>query len=388
MAHLRNRHLLARLKAAGRFWPVVGVLGLRQIGKSTLLGNLLGVSHHVTLDDQDALEDARLSAKNFLSKLRTPVAIDEAQKAPALFDAIKLDVDRRRQPGKYYLTGSSRFSARLGIRESLTGRIGLHYLYPMTLAEAHQAEFSAGHAAPLHGSEPRFPQSKALEQLACGGLPTPLFTRGDAERHAYFTSWLETTVVRDAARAYGDRYDPDATWSILRQMARLLSEGEAPTLKHFKQNSRMLRRYLQALEDVFLLQKLTPHEASVARDVWFPTDTGIASHLMEGTLGEGRSLSLGRIFVLKEIRAAAEYSGKRAPPVFFKSARGSPVDFVWSGTPIKVSVSPKSRVAYDERALQTAMKALGAKQAVLAWAHDGVELQRAGVCHVPWTYWS
>ncbi len=95
MAHLRDRHLIAQLRKSSRFWPVVGVLGLRQAGKSTLLSSLLRLPNHVTLDDQDALEDARLSAKNFLAKLRTPVAIDEAQKAPALFDAIKFRRSQR-----------------------------------------------------------------------------------------------------------------------------------------------------------------------------------------------------------------------------------------------------------------------------------------------------
>ncbi len=388
MAHWRDRHLVAELQRSSGFWPVSGVLGLRQAGKSTLLSSLLKLPNHVTLDEEDALEDARLSAKNFLAKLRTPVAIDEAQKAPALFDAIKFEVDERREPGRYFLTGSSQFSARLGIREPLTGRIGLHYLYPMTLAEAHRIEFSSMHAAPLHGGAPRFPQRQALEQLQCGGLPTPLFARGVEERRAYFTSWLETTVVRDAARAYAGRYDPDVTWSILRQMARTLAAGETPTLKHFRQHFRTLRRYLQALEDIFLLQRLSPHDASVAQDIWLPTDTGVASHLMEGALGEGRSLSLGRIFLLKEIRAVAEYAGRRIPAVYYKSARASPVDLLWSGIPIKVSVSPKSRVAYDERALAAAMKKLGAKRAVLAWAHDGVEIAPEGISRVPWTYWS
>lgn len=388
MAHVRDRHLLRQLEKSARFWPVVGVLGLRQSGKSTLLSSLLGVPNHVTLYDQDAVEDARISAKSFLAKLPTPLAIDEAQKVPTLFDAIKSVVDRRRTPGRYFLTGSSQFSARLGIRESLTGRIGLHYLYPLTLAEAHQADFSAQRGRPLHREPPRFRQEHALEQLACGGLPTPLFTRGAEERKLFFTGWLETTIERDAARAFGGRYDPDIGWSILRQMARVLAEGEAPTLKHFKQNSRTLRKYLQAFEDIFLLQKLLPHEASVAQDIWLPTDTGIASHLMEGVLGEGRSLSLGRIFVLKEIRAVAEYSGQRMRPVFYKSARGSPIDFVWSDIPIKVSASPRSQVAYDERALASAMGKLKMSSAILAWAHDGVEMEISGISHVPWTYWS
>jgi predicted AAA+ superfamily ATPase len=389
MAHLRNRHLLPQIRKSARFWPVTGVLGLRQCGKSTLLGDLLELPNRVTLDDQDALEDAQLSAKNFLAKLQTPVAIDEAQKVPALFDAIKLDIDRKRTPGKYFLTGSSRFSTRIGIRESLTGRIGLHYLYPLTLAEAHQEAFSPKRASPLHVEKPRFRQEHALEQLACGGLPTPLFTRSVEERRMFFTGWLETSVIRDAARAYGSRYDPDVAWSLLRQLAATLTEGELPTLTHFKQGSRTLRRYLQALEDIFLLQKLSPHESGIGRECWLPTDTGIAGQLMGGTLGEGRALSLGRIFVLKEIRAAAEYAGRRIQLVqYYKSARGSPVDLVWDGTPIKISVSPRSQVAYDERALAASMKKLKSRTAILAWAQDGLERVKNGISRVPWTHWS
>jgi uncharacterized protein len=388
MAHLRDRHLIQQLQKSARFWPVVGVLGLRQSGKSTLLSKLLEIPHTVTLDDQDALEDARVSAKNFLAKLPTPLVIDEVQKAPTLFDAIKLKVDRKREPGKYFLTGSSQFSSRIGVRESLTGRIGLHYLYPLTLAEAHRLELSSQRAAPLHRQTPRLQQSQAFEQLACGGLPTPLFTRAIEERKLFFTSWLETTVVRDAARAFGSRYDSDLAWSILRQLARTLTEGEIPTLKHFKQNSRRLRKYLQAFEDIFLLQRLNPHHDSVAADAWLPTDTGIASFLMDGTMGEGRSMSLGRIFVLKEIRALAEYAGRRVPLVFYKSARGSPVDLIWENIPIKVAASPRSQIAYDERALAAAMKKLKSKTAVLASAHDGIEVKKTGISHVPWTFWS
>jgi len=79
------------------------------------------------------------------------------------------------------------------------------------------------------------------------------------------------------------------------------------------------------MEDVFLLQKLNPQERSVGADVWLPTDTGIAAHLMNGTLGEGRSLSLGRIFILKEIRAATEYAGKRILPIYYYKSALSPL---------------------------------------------------------------
>jgi len=168
MPDLCNRHLLTKKKSA-QFWCVTAVLGLRQCGKSTLPNILFDLPNYVTLDDLDALEDAQISAKNFLAKLDTPLVIDEVQKASALFDAIKYRVDRNRRPGQYFLAGSSTFSAKIGIRESLTGRIGFHYLYPLTLAEAHGEEYSVERVLPVHGENCRFRQAQALAQLA-GGL--------------------------------------------------------------------------------------------------------------------------------------------------------------------------------------------------------------------------
>src|SRR5690606_317731 len=114
-----NRFILSILRKHARYWPVIGVLGLRQSGKSTLFRDLLEIPSQVTLDDEDVLADVENSAKNFLARQDIPLVIDEAQKSPKLFEAIKLRVDREKRPGSYYLAGSSQFSSKLGIRESL-----------------------------------------------------------------------------------------------------------------------------------------------------------------------------------------------------------------------------------------------------------------------------
>ncbi|MGK5088706.1 AAA family ATPase [Bdellovibrionota bacterium FG-2] len=277
VAHLRKRHILQELQKLAKFWPTLGIFGLRQSGKSTLLRELLGISTYLTLDDESTMEDAKLSAMNFLSKLPIPVIIDEVQKCPALFDAIKLKVDTKRKPGAYFLTGSSRFSAQNDIRESLTGRIGLIQLYPLTLAEAFQDPFEPERASPIHKKKPRYGVEQAFGRLAIGGLPVPLFTRDPANRGRYYRNWLETSILRDAAQVYGKGYDPDVSRSILRQIGQTLKEGELPTLSHFKQSARKLRRYLLALENIFLLQKLPCHESGVGSDAWIMSDSGLAA---------------------------------------------------------------------------------------------------------------
>lgn len=389
MPHERKRHALSQVRKLGSFWPVTGILGLRQVGKTTLLRKLSSVENFVSLDDEEIRDEARHSAKNFLSKLTPPVLIDEVQKAPALFDAIKLQVDRRKIPGSYFLTGSSTFSSKLGIRESLTGRIGLLRLHPFTLSEIHQKGFEAERASFSHKTPPRFSSEEVIRALSSGGLPVPIFTRDTAQRDLYFKNWLETTLVRDAARIYGRGYDLDVGWSILRQFGKILQDGEWPALRSFKQNSRVLRRYLTAFEDVFLIRKIPSHEEAVGGDAWVFTDSGIARAVMGTEFGQGATLSLARVFLLNEILAGFEYAGKTLHPFYYKSARGSPVDLVGPDAAIKITTETKGgSLSYEERALAGAIKKLGMKTGLLAAPIDRLDPPGKGISLVPWGYWS
>ncbi len=388
MAHLRKRHVLSVLTKMAGLWPVAGVLGLRQSGKSTLLRDLLGISNIVTLDDEEVFDDVSISAKNFLAKMGTPLAIDEAQKRPALFDAIKLNVDRRRRPGTYFLTGSSQFSAKLGIRESLTGRIGLVHLYPFTLSEAHQDPYEKGRLAPFHKLGCRYDIETLMHQLPRGGLPVPLFLRDDEHRAQYFRSWFDTSVMRDAARSIGGAYDADFAWSILRQLGQALREGEFPTVSHFKQDSRKVKNYLEAFAIIFLLRKIPCHEAGVGRDCWLPSDSGLAAWIMGTSNGEGATLTLARVFVMNEILATAECGGSPLHATYYKSARGAPVDLIWDDVLVKISNAKKTQLSYDERPLEGALKTLRLKRAVLCTPYNSVEIAKTGISHVPWSYWS
>jgi len=368
---------------------VTGVLGLRQVGKTTLLRKFAGIENLVSLDDEEIRDEALHSAKNFLAKLTTPVVIDEVQKAPALFDAIKLKVDQKKIPGSFFLTGSSTFTSKIGVRESLTGRIGLLRLYPFLLSEIHQLDFQHARAAFDHKEKARFSSGDVMGALSLGGLPVPVFTRDTAQREMYFKNWLETTMVRDVARVYGKGYDLDMSWSLLRQFGKMLKDGDWPTLRSFKQDSRILRRYLAAFEDVFLIRKIPCHEMGVGGDAWIFTDSGIARSVIESEFGQGATLSLARSFLFNEIAAAFEYAGKSLHPFYYKSARGSPVELVGPDVVMKITIETKSGgLSYEERALAGAMKTLGMKKGLLVAPVDRQDPPGKGISLVPWSYWS
>ncbi len=388
MPHERKRHAVEHLRKLAALWPAVGVVGPRQVGKSTLVRNQLGISRQYTLDDEDTLGEIEASAKVFVARLNPPVLIDEVQKAPKLFDALKARIDRKRIPGQFYLTGSAQFSSRLGIRESLTGRIGLFRLHPLTLAEVHQKPLLA--QVGLQNKAPRFSIDEFSSAMERGGLPFPAFLRDPQSVQLYWQSWLDTTVYRDIARFFKSAYDPRITMRILNKLRDCALNGghfqiaDLPSIQ-----SRRLHSYLQAMEEAFLLRRLSCHEDGVGKDQWMLFDSGLLYHLFAGARSEGATLSLARTFLFNELSALAEYSGRRTELTYFKSSRGKPVDLVWDGIPIKLITSTSLKnLGWQTRALHGAMKALGVHQAAIVAPVSKPVIEKRGISILPWSYWS
>jgi len=395
MPHTRARLALPRIKKLAALWPIVGVIGPRQCGKTTLVGTLLGLSNSVSLDDQELRQMAIQSPKLFLSRLEKPVIIDEVQKAPPLFDALKLEVDQKRIPGRYFLTGSTSFSAKIGIRESLTGRMGLLQLTPMTLAELHSKPFIAikDLAKPFAvNPKPRFDLSLVSKAMVTGGMPVPAFLRSEDQRIMYWQSWFETTIHRDLPRLFKRNYDPDLAINIINRMATVMKEGELPSLKHFAQSARIVRQYLLAMEDIFLVKKISCHPLGMGKEVWLFFDSGLLAYLMGTISGEAQMLSLARHFLWNEWFNLAQVQGLPFEKLYYKTAHGQPVDAILGGVPFRVVASTPgmtSQAAWESRSLLGAMKKLGAKFGYLIGPTDRVVLpdKKGGIGILPWGLW-
>ena len=105
-----QREAYAALMRLAEQFPVVAVTGPRQSGKSTLAMAAFPNKKYISFDDKNYRELAKSNPGDFLKAFSDGVVIDEAQKVPEIFDAIKLIVDSGTYaPGKYILTGSSQF---------------------------------------------------------------------------------------------------------------------------------------------------------------------------------------------------------------------------------------------------------------------------------------
>ena len=128
-------------------YPVVAVMGARQVGKSTLCHQIAEELGYVrrTLDDRDVREEAIQDPEGFLANLGNRGAlIDEVQRAPDLMLAIKAVVDREQQSGRYLLSGSNQPSVGRAVSDSLLGRATYRTLRPLTLSELRFDEQHAG----------------------------------------------------------------------------------------------------------------------------------------------------------------------------------------------------------------------------------------------------
>jgi len=382
-----------KIRKMAAFWPIIGVLGLRQVGKSTLLRDRLGIENYLTFDDNEVRAEAETSPQAFLGRHKgRPTVLDEVQKVPAMFDALKASVDRKKVPGEWFLSGSVAFSEKIGIRESLTGRIGLLHLYPMSFAEVNSLPplVLRDEKAFLKARDPRVRFEDLGGQMARGGLPVPAFIRDTKVLNEYWNNWLDTTLVRDAAKAFGKGFDPDYCIALIRMLAKALPNGDYPSLSYVVGDKRKAKRYIKALEEIFFLRRFTVHEAGFGNDHWIFGDAGLAFHLCPVKNGTEVNLALARHYVLNEIFCFNEYQGFVLHKNYFKSTRGPVVDLVWNGIPVKIiqeTVTP-SGMEYQRRALEGAMKALGVSRSILLAPVNTVHLPKKGVCLLPWSYWS
>jgi len=200
----RIRSIESTVKELCSHFPVVAVLGARQVGKSTLVEHLFGAEYEVVVFDpvQD-VEQARAEPDLFLANHPNKLFLDEVQYAPELLAAIKRRVDRSAEPGQFILSGSQNLSVIKNISESLSGRVAIVELHGMAYKEIAGAgagssvlrEWVAGDWQPEIGSREMEPPPW-YRTIYRGGLPGTL-DLPESLLPRFFSSYLQTYVERD-----------------------------------------------------------------------------------------------------------------------------------------------------------------------------------------------
>ena len=136
-----KRHAERTVTELASMFGAVLVAGARQVGKTTMLDRLTQNCSKATLDDPIVRAAAEETGGTFFKDNPPPVFVDEIQKAPALFEQIKLILDREKKKGQFFMCGSQQFRMMKGVSESLAGRIGLVTLLGLSLREMRGVSF-------------------------------------------------------------------------------------------------------------------------------------------------------------------------------------------------------------------------------------------------------
>jgi uncharacterized protein len=385
---------------------VVVLGGARQVGKSTLVEELIGFPSNalLTLDDPGVRSLAADDPIGFLAGLPRPAAIDEFQRAGSdLLLAVKQMVDRDQSRGQLLLTGSASYLAQRGVSETLAGRAGRLCLWPLSGGERRGVlETFLAHAFDPEGwtgPVAEVPERGAvIEELLVGGYPEVV---GQAmtgrQRGRWFDSYTDDVVSREALRPIAEVRRETQLRQVLGLLAaRTGSELNLTDLARDAQVDRATAAsYVALLEALFLLTRIPAFATSATtRAKKHPkvilTDSGLAAHLSGmaaatfGPSGEpGLAGALFESFVIAEIAKQATWNERAVDLFHFRDRNGAEIDLVIqdrrtgvvSGIEIKLTSSPRPA---DARHLAGLRDRLGDRFAVGLLVHTGPRSLRLG----------
>lgn len=321
--------------------PVVLINGARQTGKSTLAQMLRPDRQYLTLDDPAVLAAAQADPFGFINNQTGSICLDEIQRAPELFLAIKAAVDKDRTPGRFLLTGSANVLLLPQMADSLAGRMEIIELWPLAQAEISQrplnlidllfsGNFSHNYA---------FERNDLIERMIKGGFPEVLSRSGDRRRAAWFDSYLTTILqrdVRDLANIDGLTELPKLMLLLAARNGSLLNMAELSRSSGIAQTT--LKRYLSLLETLFLIRLVPAWSSSLGKRLQkspklFLTDYGMTAHLQglsSASLQAGLGLpgDLVESFVHAELAKHQTWASQNTRLMHYRTSTGVEVDFV------------------------------------------------------------
>lgn len=388
---LYPRYAEPRLTEALADSPVVLIHGPRQCGKTTLarvVGERMGYAY-VNFDDDVARGAAEADPAGFVAELPERTILDEVQRVPALFAAIKTLVDRKRVPGRFILTGSANVFLVPKLSDSLAGRMQILRLHPLAQCElAHRAPrfldalFDGG----FKTRQTERLAGQLAERIVAGGYPAALARPAGRRRAAWYRDYLDALVqrdVRDLARISSLDALPRLLAMAAAQTARLLNVTDLAS--PFNLSRPTIRDYVTLLERVFLVDTLPPwHSNRLSRLIKTPKlhlgDTGLACALlgMDATaLAADRPL-LGQLletFVFQELRRQASWHDEPLTFFHYRDKDGAEVDVViergaqaLAGVEVKAAATV---IAADFRGLRKLREATGKRFAGGVVLYDG-----------------
>ncbi len=335
-----KRAIRKELEEYLKYFPVLLISGARQVGKSTLALHL-GIENYITLDDINIYEMAKNDPKGFISNLKKPVIIDEAQRLPQLMITIKEYIDKERKNGEFVLTGSASLKGFKNISDSLAGRIGIVELYPFSLKEKSQKDENIIDIF-ANSLEPYILKkynSNVDKDILDGGYPEILKIDSPRAKYLWFSSYIRTYIESDA-RDLANIRNLDKFINMYRvcmiRSGNMFNKNELQ--KEVGLDNRTFDSYFAVMEYTYQIQKLQPFfknqlKRLIKTPKIYATDTGILNHLLQiHSIEELKNShyrgSIVETFIYDELLKAKSSACKKAGLFYYRTSDKKEIDFI------------------------------------------------------------
>jgi predicted AAA+ superfamily ATPase len=317
-----TRRIIADIKESLMFFPVVSIIGPRQVGKTTLAKQIMQdygkPCIYLDLEIQSdlyKLNDAELFLSTHADYL---VVIDEVQLKKELYPLLRGLVDQKREPARFLLLGSASPELLRHSSETLAGRIAYHQLHPLDIMEV--------------------PESVSqIDLWVKGGFPSMVTSSSKSLAQKWMDNFISTYLNRDLLQL-GLNASPKVIRNLWTMMAHLNGQllNTTTIANSLGVTSPTVKRYIDFLEEAFLLKSLQPFHWNISKRLVkspkvYITDTGILHHLLG--IADFNSLTGNPIvgsswesFVLNQI-IATKPNG--VDICFYRTHQGAEVDIVF-----------------------------------------------------------
>ena len=320
--------------------PVLGIVGPRQAGKTTLAKSIGGGRRYINLDEP-VLRAAALNDTVGLIRDADGAIIDEIQRAPDLMLAIKASIDADRRPGRFIVTGSANILTLRSIQDSMAGRIETLQLLPLS-----QDEIAA--KGPAHFLDSLFEGERfvnaardpgLIDRVLTGGFPDAIARISPERRQDWFEAYARAIAERDIPDIANVQHSASLP-RLLQLLAAINGQLVNPNGmgNQLKIDRKTASRYLDLTEQIYITRTLPAwSNNAVKRLVKAPklhfVDSGLAANLANVTaerLGpdKGPFGNLLESFVLSELDKQCGWSKGRYAFSHFRDKDGLEVDIV------------------------------------------------------------
>ncbi len=298
-------------------FPVTGIIGPRQVGKTTLVKHWGSQRPVIYLDlernsDLNKLSDPELFLTQHTDNI---VIMDEVQHLPELFPLLRALVDDHRRPGRFVILGSASPTLLRQSSESLAGRINYLEMFPLSLLETKE-------------------RVTVQNLWLYGGFPEPILSENPIFIQKWYRNFVQRYVQRDLPM-YGLPADPKVTRQLLQMITS--THGNILNYSSFAKSLGLtvptIKTYISFLTNAFLVSLLSPWHINIKKRLVkspkiYIRDSGMLHYLSgitsyDALLGNILAGNSWEGFVINQIAAVLKSDDEM---YYYRTQDGSEID--------------------------------------------------------------